>query len=41
MQEQDVQFLDFVTKALVDNPKDVKINRGRDGRASDAGRQLG
>ena len=27
MQEQDVQFLDFVTKALVDNPKDVKINR--------------
>ena len=27
MQEQDVQFLDFVVKALVDNPKDVKINR--------------
>jgi predicted RNA-binding protein YlqC (UPF0109 family) len=25
--EQDVQFLDFVIKALVDNPSDVKINR--------------
>ena len=27
MKEKDVKFLDFVTKALVDNPKDVKINR--------------
>lgn len=25
--EQDTQFLDFVVKALVDNPQDVKINR--------------
>ena len=25
--ENDVQFLDFVIKALVDNPQDVKINR--------------
>lgn len=25
--EQDVQFLDFVIKSLVDNPADVKINR--------------
>ena len=27
MNEGDVQFLDFVVKALVDNPNDVKINR--------------
>jgi uncharacterized protein len=27
MQEQDSQFLDYVVKALVDNPNDVKINR--------------
>ena len=27
MQEQDVQFLEYVVKALVDNPNDVKINR--------------
>lgn len=25
--ESDVQFLDFVVKALVDHPSDVKINR--------------
>ena len=25
--ENDVQFLDFVIKSLVENPKDVKINR--------------
>jgi len=25
--EQDQQFLDYVVKALVDNPNDVKINR--------------
>jgi len=25
--EQDMQFLDYVVKALVDNPADVKINR--------------
>jgi len=25
--EQDVQFLDFVIKSLVENPQDVKINR--------------
>jgi uncharacterized protein len=25
--EQDSQFLDYVVKALVDNPNDVKINR--------------
>lgn len=25
--EQDVQFLEFVIKALVENPQDVKINR--------------
>ena len=25
--ENDVQFLDFVIRALVDNPQDVKINR--------------
>lgn len=25
--EQDVKFLDFVIKALVDNPQDVKITR--------------
>ena len=27
MTEQDTQFLDFLVKALVDNPGDVKINR--------------
>ncbi len=27
MAEQDVQFLEFVVKALVDNPNDVKIKR--------------
>lgn len=27
MTEQDSQFLDYVVKALVDNPDDVKINR--------------
>jgi uncharacterized protein len=27
MTEQDAQFLDYVVKALVDNPNDVKINR--------------
>ena len=27
MTEQDSQFLDFVVKALVDNPNDVKITR--------------
>jgi predicted RNA-binding protein YlqC (UPF0109 family) len=27
MAEQDTQFLEFVVKALVDNPNDVKINR--------------
>lgn len=27
MVEQDTQFLEFVVKALVDNPQDVKINR--------------
>lgn len=27
MPEQDSQFLDYVVKALVDNPTDVKINR--------------
>ncbi len=27
MQEQDAQFLEYVVKALVDNPNDVKINR--------------
>lgn len=27
MQEKDTQFLDYVIKALVDNPNDVKINR--------------
>ena len=27
MQEQDAQFLDYVVKALVDNPSDVKIKR--------------
>ena len=27
MNEQDVQFLEFVVKALVDNPNDVKIER--------------
>jgi predicted RNA-binding protein YlqC (UPF0109 family) len=27
MQEMDAQFLDYVVKALVDNPNDVKINR--------------
>ncbi len=26
-QEQDAQFLEYVIKALVDNPGDVKINR--------------
>ncbi len=26
-QEQDVQFLEYVVKALVDNPNDVKITR--------------
>ena len=28
--EQDQQFLDYVVKALVDNPSDVKINRNID-----------
>src|SRR3954469_20668227 len=28
--EQDQQFLDYVVKALVDNPQDVKINRNID-----------
>lgn len=27
MVEQDTQFLEYVVKALVDNPQDVKINR--------------
>ena len=27
MNDQDTQFLDYVVKALVDNPNDVKINR--------------
>jgi len=27
MQERDVQFLEYVVKALVDNPNDVKIER--------------
>ncbi len=27
MTEQDTQFLEFLIKALVDNPSDVKINR--------------
>ena len=27
MQELDAQFLDYVVKALADNPSDVKINR--------------
>jgi len=27
MQEQDTQFLEYVIKALVDNPNDVKITR--------------
>ena len=27
MQESDTQFLEFVVKALVDNPNDVKIDR--------------
>lgn len=27
MHENDTQFLDYVIKALVDNPNDVKINR--------------
>jgi len=27
MNEQDVQFLEFVVKSLVDNPNDVKIER--------------
>lgn len=27
MMEKDAQFLDFLIKALVDNPNDVKINR--------------
>ena len=27
MQHQDQQFLEYVIKALVDNPNDVKINR--------------
>ena len=27
MQEQDAQFLEYVVKALVDNPNDVKIHR--------------
>lgn len=27
MNERDFQFLDYVIKALVDNPADVKINR--------------
>lgn len=27
MENKDFQFLDFVVKALVDNPNDVKINR--------------
>jgi predicted RNA-binding protein YlqC (UPF0109 family) len=27
MAEQDTQFLEYVVKALVDNPNDVKINR--------------
>ncbi len=27
MQERDIQFLDYVIKALVDFPADVKINR--------------
>lgn len=27
MNEQDVQFLEYVVKALVDNPNDVKIER--------------
>lgn len=27
MTEQDAQFLEYVIKALVDNPQDVKINR--------------
>jgi predicted RNA-binding protein YlqC (UPF0109 family) len=27
MAEQDSQFLEYVVKALVDNPSDVKINR--------------
>ncbi|MBI2096124.1 MAG: KH domain-containing protein [Candidatus Taylorbacteria bacterium] len=29
-QEQDVQFLEYVIKSLVDNPDDVKINRAVD-----------
>jgi predicted RNA-binding protein YlqC (UPF0109 family) len=28
--QQDQQFLDFVIKALVDNPGEVKINRSVD-----------
>ncbi len=27
MAEQDTQFLEYVVKALVDNPNDVKVNR--------------
>ncbi len=27
MNDQDTQFLEYVVKALVDNPQDVKINR--------------
>jgi uncharacterized protein len=30
MAEQDTQFLDYVVKALVDHPNDVKINRAVD-----------
>ncbi len=30
MQERDIQFLDYVIKALVDNPNDVKITRSVD-----------
>lgn len=30
MQEQDAQFLEYVVKALVDNPNDVKITRSVD-----------
>ena len=30
MQERDIQFLDYVIKALVDNPNDVKIVRSVD-----------
>src|SRR4051812_9806635 len=30
MAEQDTQFLEYVVKALVENPNDVKINRAVD-----------